>query len=302
MRDFKGKVALVTGGGGSIGMGMAKAAARRGAKVVVADILPENAQAVVEQIKAAGGEAIGVACDVCERASIAQMKAQENAAYGRVNLLFANAGATSYQKLHEMTDDDVDWIYSVNLFGVTNTVRAFLPDMYEAREGHIVATASAAGILAGAIPSHTIYAAAKLGINGLMLNLRLEAEPYGVGVSVLNPGATESFMGTQNGLYRPAKFGGPEDIGVGPATESFEKVKLIWRSSDSIGEMVMEAVVANRPVINTDASQQAHFDATFTEPMRQAFADAAAFDRNHPDLAQKGEENTLWGKRGPADL
>jgi NAD(P)-dependent dehydrogenase (short-subunit alcohol dehydrogenase family) len=302
MRDFEGKVALVTGGGGSIGMGMAKAAARRGAKVVVADILPDNAKAVAEQIKAAGGEAIGIACDVCERASIAQMKAEANAAYGRVSLLFANAGATSYQKLMEMSDDDVDWIYTVNLFGVTNTVRAFLPDMYAAREGHVVATASAAGLLAGAIPSHTIYAAAKLGINALMLNLRLEAAEHGVGISVLNPGATESFMGTQNGLYRPKKFGGPEEQGVAPATESFKKVKLIWRSSDSIGEMVMEAVAANRPVINTDPTQQAHFDATFTEVMHQAFADAAAFDAAHPELAAKGEENTLWGKRGPADL
>ena len=301
MREFEGKVAVVTGGGGSIGGGLAKAAARRGAKVVVADILPQNAQIVAEQIKARGGEAIGVGCDVCDRASIARLKAEANAAYGRVNLLFANAGATSYQKLMDMTDEDVDWIYTVNIFGVTNTIRAFLPDMYAARDGHVVATASAAGLLAGSIPYHSIYSAAKLGINGLVLNLRLEAAEHGVGVSVLNPGAVETYMGTQNARYRPQRFGGPSDGGVLPPDGSFKTVKLVWRTAESAAEMVMEAVIANRPVINTDATQKAHFDQTFTDVMRDAFDFAEAFDRTHPDLAAQGEDNPLLGKKGPGD-
>ena len=300
MREFSGKVAVVTGGGGSIGGGLAMAAARRGAKVVVADILPANARATAEKIKAEGGEAIGVACDVCDRASIAQLKAEANAAYGRVNLLFANAGATSYQRLMDMTDEDVDWIYTANLVGVTSCIRAFLPDMYEARDGHIVATASAAGLLAGSIPYHSIYSAAKLGVVGLMLNLRLEAAEHGVGISVLNPGAVETYMGTQNGLYRPARFGGPVDAGVLPATGSFKAVKLIWRTAESAAEMVMEGVIANRPVINTDATQKAHFDETFVEAMRDAFDAAEAFDRAHPELAARAEENPLLGKKGPA--
>lgn len=297
MREISGKVAVVTGGGGSIGRGLAMAAAKRGAKVVVADILAEHARAVAEEIRGAGGEAVGVACDVCDRGSIAQLKAEANAAFGRVSLLFANAGATSYQTLAEMSDDDVDWIYAVNLMGVTHCVRAFLPEMYAAREGHIVATASAAGLLAAAIPYHSVYSAAKLGVIGLMLNLRLEAAEHGVGISVLNPGAVETYMGTRNALYRPERFGGPNEGGVSAPEGSFSTVKLVWRTPESAAEMVMEGVINDRPVINTDATQQAYFEDTFVQLMRSGFADAAAFDRAHPELAASGEENRLADQR-----
>ena len=131
---------------------------------------------------------MAIHCDVCERASIKQMKAEANAALGPVQLLFANAGATSFDPLMEMSDDDVDWILQVNLMGVMNTTRAFLPDMMAAREGHVVATASMAGLLPGWIPVHVPYSAAKAGIIGLMMNLALEMEDYNVHTTSYCPG------------------------------------------------------------------------------------------------------------------
>jgi NAD(P)-dependent dehydrogenase (short-subunit alcohol dehydrogenase family) len=125
---------------------------------VVADILLDNARQVADEIKAAGGRAIALACDVCERDSIKQMKAEANAVFGLVTLLVANAGATSFERLTDMSDADVDWIIQVNLMGVTYTIRVFLPDMLAAGQGcHILTTASMAGMVPAWIPLHSPY-------------------------------------------------------------------------------------------------------------------------------------------------
>ena len=129
MTEIAGKVALVTGGGSGIGRGLAVTLAREGARVIVADILEENAQKVAAEIQAAGGSALPVVCDVCERAAVRRMKAQAEQAFGAVSLLFANAGATSFERLTDMSEDDVDWILTVNLLGVTNCLTTFLPAM-----------------------------------------------------------------------------------------------------------------------------------------------------------------------------
>ena len=160
--------AVVTGGGSGIGMALAKELAKLRVAVAVADIILDNAGKVAGEISAAGGKAIAIHCDVCERASIKLMKSEANAALGPIKLVFANAGATSFEPLMDMSDDDVDWIIQVNLMGVINTARAFLPDMMAAREGHIVATASMAGLLPGWMPVHVPYSAAKAGIIGAM--------------------------------------------------------------------------------------------------------------------------------------
>ena len=147
MTQISGKVALVTGGGSGIGRGLALALAADGAKVVVADIIKENADKVAGVIKKAGGSAVALACNVCERAAVRKMTDEANQAFGRVSLLFANAGATSFKPFTAMAENDIDWIIQVNLMGVTNCLMAFLPDMIAAHEGHVIATASMAGLL-----------------------------------------------------------------------------------------------------------------------------------------------------------
>lgn len=107
MTEPGGKAALVTGGGSGIGRALAKALAAEGASVVVADILPENAQQVASEITRAGGSALAVACDVSDRASVRDMKGQANAAFGPISLLFANAGVTSVERLTDLSPDEV---------------------------------------------------------------------------------------------------------------------------------------------------------------------------------------------------
>src|SRR5581483_5069519 len=107
MTEIKGRAAVVTGGGGGIGMGLAKELAKQGASVAVADIILENAQKIAGEITAGGGKAVAIHCDVCDRASIAKMKAEANKALGPIQLLFANAGATNFERLVDITDDNL---------------------------------------------------------------------------------------------------------------------------------------------------------------------------------------------------
>ena len=290
MTEIAGRTALVTGGGSGIGRGLATALADAGAKVVVADILLDKARAVADQIKAKGGAAIAVACDVCERAAITQMKAEANAAFGPVTLLFANAGATSFDPLMEMSDDDVDWIIQVNLMGVMNTTRAFLPDMIAQREGHVMATASMAGLVPGWIPTHAPYSAAKAGIIGLMMNIALELKPHNIFTTSYCPGGVASGMKANNARYRPTKFGGPGEGEVQVSDASANAKQMAFYTPDAVAPMVLRAVRNNRPFVFDHADQRQVFRDTYSKVVEACYDDIDAYEREFgiPDANPTG--------------
>lgn len=282
MTDISGRTAVVTGGGSGIGKGLAMELARQGAKVAVADIKLETARKVADAIVAAGGEAIAVECDVCERASIAAMKQAVHAAFGPVTLLFANAGATSFDPLMEMSDDDVDWILTVNLHGVMNTTRAFLPDMMEAKAGHVCATASMAGLLPGWIPVHAPYSAAKAGIIGLMMNLGLELAEHGIHTTSYCPGGVATGMKAGNATYRPARFGGPSEAELHVGEHSAEVAAAhAFYSPDAIAPMVLEAVRNNRAFVFDHPDQREQFRRTYSSVVEACYDDCDAWHREN---------------------
>ncbi len=280
MTEIRGRAAVVTGGGSGIGMGLAKELAKEGASVAVADILFDNAREVADAITAAGGTAIAIHCDVCERESIKRMKAEATAALGPIRLLFANAGATSFDPLMDMSDNDVDWIVQVNLMGVMNTTRAFLPDMMAAKEGHIVATSSMAGLLPGWIPVHVAYSAAKMGIIGMMMNLALEMKKYNVHTTSYCPGGVASGMKANNARYRPARFGGPSEGEVHITGEFFEKNPIAFYPPEAIAPMVLRAVRNNRPLVFDHANQRASFRETYSNVVEACYDDIEAYERD----------------------
>jgi NAD(P)-dependent dehydrogenase (short-subunit alcohol dehydrogenase family) len=289
LTDIQGKAAVVTGGGSGIGMGLAKGLARAGASVAVADIILENAQKVADEIVAAGGKAVAIHCDVCERDSIKRMKAEANAALGPIQLLFANAGATSFDPLMDMSDDDVDWILQVNLHGVMNTVRAFLPDMMEAGEGHIISTASMAGLLPGWIPVHVPYSAAKMGIIGFTMNVALEMKPYNVNTTIYCPGGVATGMKENNARYRPDRFGGPSDAEVHISEESFKGKSINFLTPDEIAPIVLRAVRNNRPFVFDHPEQRANFRETYSSVIEACYDDADAYEPEDASLAAASE-------------
>jgi NAD(P)-dependent dehydrogenase (short-subunit alcohol dehydrogenase family) len=282
MTEIKGKTAVVTGSGSGIGRGIAKALAKEGAKVVVADIIKENADKVVTDIKAAGGNAIAVVCDVCEYANVQKLKEEANKAFGTVGIVVANAGATSFEALTDMPIKDVEWILQVNLLGVTYCMHTFIPDMIAARDGHVAATASMAGMLPGWLPYHAPYSAAKMGIMGMMLNLRLELEDYNVGTSVYCPGGVQSGMNQNNAKYRPARFGGPRTEPVKIPGKTFVGKKMSFYTPDHVALMVVDAIRHNRPIVVDHADQRQDFMDNYVKPVLEAFDTVAAFEKANP--------------------
>ncbi|MDE2403694.1 MAG: SDR family oxidoreductase [Sphingomonadales bacterium] len=282
MTEISGKAAVVTGGGSGIGAGLARRLAAEGARVAVADILLENARRTVAQIEAAGGEAVAVHVDVCERESIRAMKDAATRALGPVQLVFANAGATSFTPLIEMSDEDVEWILHVNLLGTTFTTKAFLPDMIAAGGGHICATASMAGLLPGWIPVHAPYSAAKAGIIGMMMNLAMELKPHNVFTTSYCPGAVASGMKENNGTYRPSRFGGPEaKAEVTFATTDTTHSSLRFYHPDDIAPIVLNAVRHNRPFVFDHADQRRFFRETYSSVVEACYDDIEAWEAAH---------------------
>jgi NAD(P)-dependent dehydrogenase (short-subunit alcohol dehydrogenase family) len=272
---------VVTGGGSGIGKGLAMELARQGASVAVADLMADNAGEVADEINASGGTAVALHCDVCERDSVRQMAADAIAALGPITLVFANAGATSFDPLMDMSDDDADWILHVNLNGVMYTTRAFLPDMIAAgRGGHICATASMSGLLPGWIANHAPYSAAKAGIIGLMMNLALELRQHNIFTTSYCPGGVASAMKAKNATYRPSRFGGPGKDEVHIGDHSF-KSPIDFYAPGEVAPIVLNAVQNNRAFVFDHAEQRRFFSETYSAVVEACYDDIEAWEREH---------------------
>lgn len=279
MTDLAGQTVVVTGAGSGIGRAIAREWARKGARIVVSDLSEAAGVSVAREIADEGGQAISVPCDVCDQLAIERLKREANSAYGRVTALVANAGAVSFQPLAKMAEQDIRWIFGVNLMGVNNSINTFLPDIAERPGGHIVATASAAGLLPHWIPYHTPYSSAKAGIIALMLNLRLELREAGVGATVLCPFGVATNMHQHNESYRPQGFGGPREGTVELPGTFFDDASLSFRTPEEVAAMTLEAVAENRPMVVTDATQRDQFVSGYAKLVLDAFDEAAEFDR-----------------------
>jgi NAD(P)-dependent dehydrogenase (short-subunit alcohol dehydrogenase family) len=276
MTDTAGKTVLVTGSGSGLGRSLALALAKQGARVVLADIRLDNASAVAGEIEAAGGAAAAFACDVSDRAAVRRLKADADKAFGRVQILFANAGATSFERMNGISDDEVDWIIQVNLMGVINCVQAFLPDMVAAREGHIVATSSPAGLIPTLLADHAPYAAAKAGIIGFIENLSMELVEFGVRTTLVYPSNVVTAMGRQNSSYRPDRFGGPFD---GKVKVPADYVPVRQQSPDDAARVVLAAVRDDlRMIVTGDEFRQRFVDEYLARAL-QAFDAATEYAR-----------------------
>jgi short-subunit dehydrogenase len=153
--------------------------------------------------------------------------------------------------------------------------------MIAAREGHVVATASVAGMLPSWIPYHAPYSAAKMGVIGMMLNLRLELAEFGVGSTVYCPGGVQSGMKENNLRYRPERFGGPRNEGIKVPEESFSGIELVFLAPEAVAPMVLNAVRKNHPIVVDHADQRRVFVETYANPVLAAFDEAEAFERGN---------------------
>jgi NAD(P)-dependent dehydrogenase (short-subunit alcohol dehydrogenase family) len=182
---FEGRVAIVTGAGGGLGREHALALAARGAKVVVNDL--SAAEAVVQQIRSAGGEAIASAASVTDFEAVQAMVAQAMEAWGRVDILVNNAGILRDKSFAKMELADFRLVMDVHLMGAVHCTKAVWDIMRQQQYGRIVMTTSSSGLYGNFGQSN--YGAAKMALVGLMQTLSLEGEKSGIRVNCLAPTA-----------------------------------------------------------------------------------------------------------------
>ncbi len=189
MKEFQGKVAVITGGASGIGRAIAGRCVREGMKVVLADIETASLAKAEAELKAAGGAVLSVTTDVSKRADVERLARQAQEAFGDIHLLFNNAGVGAGGAPWEASWNDWEWVIGVNLWGVIHGVKVFTPLMLaQNTECHIVNTASTAGLIAGS--GSAPYAATKHAVVGLSesLHFSLQQRNALLKVSVLCPG------------------------------------------------------------------------------------------------------------------
>jgi len=181
MHDLQGKVAVVTGGASGIGRALAARFRDAGMQVAIADVEAGALEATAQELGV-----LGVVCDVADHASVTSLRDTVVSSFGGVHLLCNNAGVGGGGAIADTTMNDWRWVLGVNLWGVIHGLDAFLPLLVEQGEGHVVNTASIAGLTAPA--GIGPYNASKYAVVAISETLRGELSGSGVGVSVLCPG------------------------------------------------------------------------------------------------------------------
>lgn len=253
MREFAGKVAVITGGGSGFGAAFARHAHALGMRLVLADIEAAALQAQVDSLQAAGADVLGVRCDVAADADVQRLAQTAYDAFGTVNVLFNNAGvAGTGGYLWENSEADWRWTLGVNVLGVALGIRHFVPRMIAAGldgdSGHIVNTASIAGWLCA--PLLGVYNASKAAVVSLSETLYhdLRLARSGIGVTVLCPAfvPTAIFASERN---RPASLANDSAPTASQrlARAAGEKAVAGGRlSADEIAAQTFEAIRAGR--------------------------------------------------------
>jgi len=184
---LQGRVAIVTGSGGGLGREHALYLARKGAKVVVNDLSQGAADAVAEEIRATGGEALAVAASVTDEAAVSAMVNQTVETWGRIDILINNAGILRDKSFAKMDMADFRLVVDVHLMGAAICTKAVWEQMRQQQFGRIVMTTSSSGLYGNFGQAN--YGAAKMALVGFMQTLAIEGEKYGIRVNCLAPTA-----------------------------------------------------------------------------------------------------------------
>ena len=255
--ELDGRTAVVTGAASGIGLALTERFLTEGMRVVMADIERPALEREAARITGAGGEVTPVACDVSDADQVAGLRDAALAAYGSVQLLCNNAGVASGRPNHKTDPAVWDWVVGVNVLGPAYGVSTFVPLMLEQGEGHVVNTASEAGLTAS--PVLGSYHATKYAVVGLSESLAMELEGTPVGVTCLCPELVDTriFEATRNA---PAALGLPAPAAV-PIDQIAEFMGTVAMPPADLAADVVYAVRADQFWVLTHQSTRARVHA-----------------------------------------
>lgn len=240
---MEGKVTIITGAAKGIGRGIARVFAAQGATLVIADVDQDAGKATAADLSKLGGTVDYVPVDVTQRASCQAAVQQVEAQHGRVDVLISNAGIYPQARLSEMTEDDWDRIFAINVKGMFFMVTAVLPGMRQRCHGRIVLTSSVTGPVTG-YPGWAHYGATKAAMLGFMRSAAIEVAQEGVTMNAVMPGniMTEGMEGMGQKYIDdlaasiPMKrLGTPEDIGYA----------MLYLASDDAGYVTGQTIIVD---------------------------------------------------------
>jgi NAD(P)-dependent dehydrogenase (short-subunit alcohol dehydrogenase family) len=217
MQDFAGKVAVITGAASGIGLGCARTFARAGMKVALCDLRAEPLAAAVANVRALGGEAIGIPTDVSKAESVAQAAERVVREFGKIHVAMNNAGVVLRGlPMTDVTNEGWNWVLGVNLYGVIHGIQSFVPRIRAHGEGgHVINTASMAGLHVGNRQTG-VYSASKFAVVALTEALEKDLAGTNIGVSVLTPAAVATDIYEHSAALR-GTIGGPNPFATTPA-------------------------------------------------------------------------------------
>ncbi len=245
IKDFGGKVAVITGAASGIGRGLAYGFAKRGMKIVLADIDKESIEKVAKELEEIGAEVMTQITDVSDPKQVAQLADSSYERFGSVNILCNNAGVGGSGRISLITLENWNWTLAVNIFGVIYGIQYFLNRMLVSEEPcHIVNTSSMSGLLSG---DTSPYATSKSAVVAISESLALDCFNTNVGVSVVCPGRvntniinnTQILKQTRPGLWQPpAEMIEQSEIG----RENFNKILAQAMAPEKLAEIVINAI------------------------------------------------------------
>lgn len=241
MRQLAGKVAVITGGGSGLGLALAHRLAAEGMALVLADIDEAALATAADAIEA---EVVTQRTDVTVFDDVAELASVAVAHFGQVNLLCNNAGIAAFGGVLEMSLDEYRWVIDVDFMGVLHGIKAFLPEMLQHDDGHIVNTASVSGFLTQ--PGLSAYNVAKFGVVALSESLLYELEilESSIGVSVLSPAWVRTRIFDTERYEQAAKSTGKVGERVVPAMRALAESGRL--TADDVADRTIAGIKENR--------------------------------------------------------
>jgi NADP-dependent 3-hydroxy acid dehydrogenase YdfG len=248
MKTLDNKLVAITGAASGMGRALALRCAALGSRLAIADVDLKGVEATAERARQAGAEVDAIRLDVADRAAIYAWAARIGETMGGADVLVNNAGVSLSHSIEKMKDEDFEWLFNINFWGVANGCKAFLPQLKSRPEAHIVNISSVFGIIG--VPTQAAYCAAKFAVRGYTETLRQELADTKVGVTCVHPGGIKTEIARRGRHYEDA-------LGGATSTEraAAEFERQARTTAEDAASAIASAILKNNPrlLIGADA-------------------------------------------------